>query len=198
MPYKASQKRDFLLGQSTQLSNWVADRLKYACICISPPNRVYNSWRNERLNGHFCSKNPKNCPKMAFPNPLTNFLVGGGLKLFGFAFYSAQILSGDRSQVGQFKSWIRKKLRFLGHPILQSRENKMKVVFFILVGSILLLSAKKRTERLSNNGLIQGGLILTVQLQIRYGWIHFGLNCPNSTHSGLQIDPKLDKKLAES
>ncbi len=53
---------------------------------------------------------------MAFPNLLTNFLVGGGLKLFGFAFYLAQILSGDRSQVGQFKSWIRKKLRFLGHP----------------------------------------------------------------------------------
>ena len=39
---------------------------------------------------------------MAFSNPLTNFLVGGGLKLFGFAFYLAQILSGDRSQVSQF------------------------------------------------------------------------------------------------
>ncbi len=26
------------------------------------------------------------------------------------------IISGDRSQVGQFKSWIQKKLRLLGHP----------------------------------------------------------------------------------
>ncbi len=34
-------------------------------------------------------------------------------------FYFAQILGhvgGDKSQVGQFTSWIREKLCFLGHP----------------------------------------------------------------------------------
>ena len=32
----------------------------------------------------------------------------------------------------------------------------MKLLFFILVGSILLLSAEKRTERLNNHGLSFG------------------------------------------
>ena len=38
--------------------------------------------------------------------------------------------------------------------ILQSPENNMQFAVFILVGSILLLSAERRTKRLNHHGII--------------------------------------------
>ncbi len=46
--------------------------------------------------------------------------------------------------------------------ILQSRENKMNLLLCILFGAILLLLAEKRTERLSNHGLISVKILIVI------------------------------------
>ncbi len=73
------------------------------------------------------------------------------------AFYLAQILSGDRSQVGQFKSWIRKKLRFLGHP-------KVMTVQYFWRSLLLRYRLKLTTSRVSGRGCKNGPVRLTVYL----------------------------------
>ncbi len=77
------------------------------------PSKI-KTWE-EAANGlYFLDILKKTGPKSYFLTHSANFAVGGGrvLKIIGFCFCLAWILSGDGRPVAQFSTLIRKKLRF--------------------------------------------------------------------------------------
>ncbi len=93
---------------------------------------------------------------MPFSDLSSNFLVGGGLIIFGFGFYLAGILSGGRRPVGQFNSLISKKVAFSGRPTVKSSfslKNKKTLKIECLMFTVFLFFKEK--ELFTGKGCVE-------------------------------------------